>query len=84
MKNLAGRVRRLVKGCIQWNYTHHGHKLRLFNPREAQFVTEGIIKTLDVPGYNNQKVPNTFVVQSNPTGHLGVILHGYRHSADRA
>jgi hypothetical protein len=42
------------------------------------------LKTLDVLGYNNQKVPNTFVVQSNPTGHLGIILPGYRHSADMA
>jgi hypothetical protein len=24
-------------------YTHHGHKLRLFTLREAQFVAEGII-----------------------------------------
>jgi hypothetical protein len=24
-------------------YTRHGHKLRLFTLREAQFVTEGII-----------------------------------------
>lgn len=42
------------------------------------------LKTLDILGYKNQKVPNTFVIQSKSTGHLGVILHGYRHSADRA
>jgi hypothetical protein len=42
------------------------------------------LKTLDAIGYNNQKVPNTFVVQSKPTGHLGIILPGYRHSADMA
>ena len=42
------------------------------------------LKTLDVPGYKNQKVPNILVVQSNPTGHLGIILPGYRHSADMA
>jgi hypothetical protein len=42
------------------------------------------LKTLDVPGHKNQKVPNTFVVQSDPTGHLGVILPGYRHFADMA
>ena len=42
------------------------------------------LKTLDALGYKDQKVPNTFVVQSNPTGHLGIILPGYRHSADMA
>ena len=42
------------------------------------------LKTLDALGYNNQKVPNTFVVQSNPKRHLGIILPGYRHSADMA
>lgn len=42
------------------------------------------LKTLDVVGYNNQRVHNTLVVQSNPTGHLGIILPGYRHSADMA
>jgi hypothetical protein len=42
------------------------------------------LRTLDALGYNNQKVPNTFVVQSNSTGHLGIILPGYRHSADMA
>jgi len=42
------------------------------------------LKTLDALGYKNQKVPNTFVVQPNPTGHLGIILPGYRHSADMA
>jgi hypothetical protein len=42
------------------------------------------LKTLDAIGYINQKVPNTLVAQSNPTGHLGVILPGYRHSADMA
>ena len=74
----------IITRDIQCFYNTLGHKLRLFNLREAQFVTEGIIKTLDVPGYNNQKVPNTFVVQSNPTGHLGIILPGYRHSAGMA
>jgi predicted alpha/beta-hydrolase family hydrolase len=42
------------------------------------------LKPFDVVGYKNQKVPNTFVVQPNPTGHLGIILPGYRHSADMA
>jgi len=42
------------------------------------------LKTLDALGYRGQQVPNTFVVQSNPTGHLGIILPGYRHSADMA
>ncbi len=42
------------------------------------------LKTLDVPGYKNRKVPNTFISQPNPTEHLGIILPGYRHSADMA
>ena len=42
------------------------------------------LKTLDALGYKDQKVPNTFVVQSKPTGHLGIILPGYRHSAGMA
>ncbi|MBI5954107.1 MAG: hypothetical protein HY865_20815 [Chloroflexi bacterium] len=42
------------------------------------------LKTLDAPGYENKKVPNTFVVQPKSTGHLGIILPGYRHSADMA
>jgi hypothetical protein len=42
------------------------------------------LKTLDAIGYKGQKVPNTFIVQSNPTGHLGIILPGYRHSVDMA
>lgn len=42
------------------------------------------LKTLAAPGYKGQQVPNTFVTQPNPTGHLGIILPGYRHSADMA
>jgi hypothetical protein len=42
------------------------------------------LSTFDVVGYNNRKVPNTFMSQSNSTGHLGIILPGYRHSADMA
>jgi hypothetical protein len=42
------------------------------------------LKSLDALGYQNQQVPNTFMSQSNPTGHLGIILPGYRHSADMA
>jgi hypothetical protein len=42
------------------------------------------MSTFDVVGYHNKKVPNTFISQSNPTGHLGIILPGYRHSADMA
>jgi hypothetical protein len=42
------------------------------------------LSTFDVVGYNNQKVYNTFISRSDPTGHLGIILPGYRHSADMA
>ena len=42
------------------------------------------LRTLDIRGYKNQKVPNTFIVQPKPTNHLGIILPGYRHSPDKA
>lgn len=42
------------------------------------------LSSLDVVGYENQQVPNTFIVQPTPTQHLGIILPGYRHSADMA
>jgi hypothetical protein len=42
------------------------------------------LKTLDASGYQNQQVPNTLMFQPNRTGHLGIILPGYRHSADMA
>lgn len=41
------------------------------------------MKSLDVVGYQNQPVPNTFITQSKSTGHLGIIMPGYRHSVDR-
>lgn len=42
------------------------------------------LRSLDVIGYKNQPVPNTFIAQPDPTSHLGIILPGYRHSVDRA
>jgi pimeloyl-ACP methyl ester carboxylesterase len=42
------------------------------------------LSSLDVIGYKNQQVPNTFIIQPSPTQHLGIILPGYRHSADMA
>jgi hypothetical protein len=42
------------------------------------------VSSLDVVGYQNQQVPNTFMIQPTPTQHLGIILPGYRHSVDRA
>ena len=38
--------------------------------------------SLDIIGYHNQPVPNTVITHSNPENHLGVILPGYRYSAD--
>lgn len=38
--------------------------------------------SLDVIGYKNQRVPNTLMIQPEPTEHLGIILPGYRHSVD--
>ena len=40
------------------------------------------LNSLDAIGYKNQQVPNTFITQSDSTKHLGIILPGYRHSAD--
>jgi len=40
--------------------------------------------SLDVPGYRDQRVPNTFLAQPEPTSHLGIVLPGFRHTADRA
>jgi hypothetical protein len=40
------------------------------------------LSSLDILGYQNQPVPNTFIAQPNPTGHLGMILPGYHYSPD--
>jgi len=40
--------------------------------------------SLDVAGYENQRVPNTFITQQDPTRHLGIILPGYHYSPDMA
>ena len=40
------------------------------------------LSSLDAVGYKNQQVPNTFITQSGPSRHLGIILPGYRHSVD--
>lgn len=42
------------------------------------------LRSLDVVGYKNQPVPNTFIVQPNPTRHLGIVLPGYRYSPEMA
>lgn len=42
------------------------------------------LSSLDVVGYKNQRVPNTFIAQATPTSHLGIILPGLRHSVDMA
>jgi hypothetical protein len=42
------------------------------------------LSSFDVVGYKNQRIPNTFIAQPNPTSHLGIILPGYRHSVDMA
>jgi len=42
------------------------------------------LSSLDVVGYENQQVPNTFMIHPGPARHLGIILPGYRHSADMA
>ena len=40
------------------------------------------LSSLDAVGYQDQRVPNTFIAQAKPTAHLSIILPGYRHSAD--
>src|SRR5688572_24995872 len=42
------------------------------------------LNSLDVVGYKNQKVPNTFITQTNLAHHLGIILPGYRYSPEMA
>lgn len=42
------------------------------------------LRELDVVGYKNQPVPNTFFVQPKPARHLGIVLPGYRYSPEMA
>ena len=43
---------------------------------------ELLFNSLDVVGYHDQPVPNTFISHPHPANHVGVILPGYRYSAD--
>jgi hypothetical protein len=45
---------------------------------------EASLNSLDLVGYRNQPVPNTFITQSTTTKHLGIILPGLRYSAEMA
>jgi hypothetical protein len=45
---------------------------------------EWSLRSLDVVGYKNQPVPNTFIVQANSTRQLGIVLPGYRYSPEMA
>jgi hypothetical protein len=40
------------------------------------------IESLNVVGYHNQPVPNTFITRSTLANHLGIILPGYRYPAE--
>ena len=42
------------------------------------------LSSLDLVGYKNLPVPNTFITQPEPTRHLGIILPGYRYSVEMA
>ena len=42
------------------------------------------LRSLDVAGYKNQPVLNTFIVQPDPARHLGIVLPGYRYSSEMA
>ncbi len=38
--------------------------------------------SLNIIGYKNKQVPNTFIIQPTSSRHLGIILPGYRYPAD--
>lgn len=38
--------------------------------------------SMDVLGYNHRQVPNSMFRHGKPVNHLGIILPGYRHTAD--
>ena len=40
------------------------------------------VSSLEVAGYKDQPVPNTFFVQPEPTQHLGIVLPGYRYPVE--
>ncbi|HJS17817.1 MAG TPA: hypothetical protein VJ785_03660 [Anaerolineales bacterium] len=40
------------------------------------------LSSLDIIGFKDQPVPNTYITHSTPANHLGIILPGYRFSAD--
>lgn len=40
--------------------------------------------SLPIRGYQGRALPNAFLRQPSETDHLGVLLPGYRHTADRA
>lgn len=42
------------------------------------------LRSLDVAGYKNQPVPNTFIFQPKAARHLGIVLPGYRYSPEMA
>jgi hypothetical protein len=42
------------------------------------------LSSLDAVGYKDQPVPNTLIAQSTPSRHLGIVLPGYRYSAEMA
>ena len=42
------------------------------------------LNSLDIVGYKNKPVPNTFITQSTATKRLGIVLPGLRYSAEMA
>src|SRR5574342_273278 len=40
------------------------------------------LSSLNIAGYKNQPVPNTFIAHPNPTKHLGIVLPGYRYAVE--
>lgn len=40
------------------------------------------LSSLDVVGYKDKPVPNTFIARPRPTRHLGIVLPGYRYPVE--
>lgn len=42
------------------------------------------LSSLDIAGYRNEPVPNTFIAQPGASNHLGIVLPGYRYPVEMA
>lgn len=69
---MIGQAVRLASG--------HGCSFSRDGPDDRRRIIE--LGSLDVRGYKNEPVPNTFMAQSGPANHLGILLPGYRYPAE--